>query len=328
MSSHSNAEDVGHEAAAGSAAWVPVEVGDRGDADDLGERGRHEAAGIGGGVAGAADEHHAGGGRGQIAACRASLTQSPQSRDSPKLMDATSTSLAGLPSVFEPGHVIEAAQDQRLGRVAGVVEDLDRDQLRLGRDAHHAGAVQGSGGRPGHVRAVPVAVIRRSGWREAVLAAGLVDAGSQVRMVEVDAGVDDRDPRAGAAEAVLVGPARRPGNGRRCASRRREASRSARRHDRVLRAERSDCFARAAAAAADPTNWKPFTAWRYVWPVVPPAARASCLAASRLAPESSSTIHESLFTLVLLAAVAEPGMEAVTSRRHGNRCHQAWQGSG
>ena len=76
-------------------------------------------------------------------------------------------------------------------------EDAQRDHAGLGSDADRAEAVLGRGDRAGHVRAVAVEVLR-----EAVVADPVV-AGEQpcrqVRMGEVDAGVDDRDGGAGAA---------------------------------------------------------------------------------------------------------------------------------
>ena len=107
----------------------------------------------------------------------------------------------------ETDHLVEPAQDQRLGRVARVVEDLDRHQCRLRRDAHHPDPVHRRCRGAGDVRAVAVAVVGRQRRIDAVLAAGHVDVRGQVRMGEIDAGVDDRDAGRRAPVARLIGTA-------------------------------------------------------------------------------------------------------------------------
>ena len=80
---------------------------------------------------------------------------------------------------------------------AGGVQHAQRHDLRLRSDADDAGAVLGRGDRAGDVRAVAVGVLRVGVVVDEVVA-GHEPAG-EVRMAEVDAGVDDRDGHARAA---------------------------------------------------------------------------------------------------------------------------------
>ena len=73
-----------------------------------------------------------------------------------------------------------------------LVEHLDGIERRLRRDADDVRAFDRGGDRPGTVRAVALIVHGRGDARDEARAADVVRL--EVRVVEVDAGVDDRDP--------------------------------------------------------------------------------------------------------------------------------------
>ncbi len=118
-------------------------------------------------------------------------------------MLATWTSFVGLRR-WRAGQVVDAADEVRPLAVAGVVEDLDRHDPRLRRDADDADAVAADRrDDAGDVRPVSVAVLWRAG-ADAVEAEPDVEVGHEVRMGQVDAGVEDGDPYAGSGEAGVV----------------------------------------------------------------------------------------------------------------------------
>ncbi len=107
-----------------------------------------------------------------------------------------------------------------------------------------------------------VAVVRLGSDRDAVLPEGAIDRGGQLGMIEVDAGVEDRDPRAVAAEPGLVGAggATEPiGADPLDPERKRLGQLRAGCRPGPMRP--AGCAPSAAAACADPWNWNPFRAW-------------------------------------------------------------------
>ena len=96
--------------------------------------------------------------------------------------------------------MIDAAHDGGRRAIARIVQDLDRDDPGRRRDADDADPVVGDTGRgAGDVRSVPVPIFGRSG-AHAVLSTRGVDIGSEIGMIQVDAGIEDGDRNAGAAE--------------------------------------------------------------------------------------------------------------------------------
>jgi hypothetical protein len=128
----------------------------------------------------------------------------------------------------------------------GAVEDLGGEHARPRRDAHDAGAVVARGDRAGDVRAVAVVVVGRGARRHAVAPAG----DGEVRVVEVDAGVDDGD----------VGGARVARGGRRRGLHAAHAGRGAVPAARaaVARTSRSGATTATAASARRRSTWLRF----------------------------------------------------------------------
>src|SRR3712207_2401287 len=85
-------------------------------------------------------------------------------------------------------HPVEAAEDLRERALAAARQDLDGVEPRSRRDAGDAGALVARGDRAGHVGPVAAVVLGGRPRPDAVDAAGRVE----VRVLEVDAGVDDR----------------------------------------------------------------------------------------------------------------------------------------
>src|SRR6185295_396716 len=113
--------------------------------------------------------------------------------------------VVGIAVGREAGHVVDTADDVRPVPLARVAQDLDRDEAggrgnaddpdvvaRLGRDD------------PGDVGPVTVAVLGRTGV-VAVATERAVDIRDEVRMREVDPGIEDGDARSGAREPLVVG---------------------------------------------------------------------------------------------------------------------------
>ena len=195
------------ELASGEAPWIPIEVGDRGDADDLREGGRHERPRVGRVVSGPTDEHDPEGvSRADRRMERVIDARAPLPRVAPTHVgdiDVVGRARVGI----EGDDPVHAAQDERLGAIAGVVEHFDRHQGRLGRDADDADVVEWRCGCTGDVRAVAVAVVRRDFIVEAIEARIGVDAFREVWVIQIDPGVDDGNPCAGPAVTRAVGVA-------------------------------------------------------------------------------------------------------------------------
>ena len=87
---------------------------------------------------------------------------------------------------------VDAGDDPGELATAVAVEDLDAIERRLRRHADNVRALDGGGNRSGTVRAVALIVHGRGDARDEARAAYVVRL--KVRVVEVDAGIDDRDP--------------------------------------------------------------------------------------------------------------------------------------
>ena len=101
----------------------------------------------------------------------------------------------------QPGQVVDRADEVRPFTRARVVEHLERHESGpAGATPTTPIAVGGRGDDAGDVRPVAVAVLRRPGGH-AVAAEADVEVGDEVRVGQVDAGVEDRDADAVTGEA-------------------------------------------------------------------------------------------------------------------------------
>ena len=80
----------------------------------------------------------------------------------------------------------------------------DRENLGIERDPVAAEPVAGRGGDPGDLGAVAVDIVEEGGVAADDVGAGRRDVGDQIRVIDIDAGVDNRDGLAGAAEAAAI----------------------------------------------------------------------------------------------------------------------------
>ena len=205
------------EPAAAQSAGLAVEVGQRRDRDHLGECGRDERRGIDRRVARRGDE----GDPGRVGVADglsdSAVGAGPDRSDVAEAHVRDAHVVRRVAVGRQAGQVVDRADQIRPFTGTLVVEHLERHEPRLGGHADDAQPVRGRGDDPGDVRAVAVAVLRRTG-RHAVAAERGVEVRDEVGMGEIDPGVQDRDLDAGPGEPLarravvgrVVGPD--PGN--------------------------------------------------------------------------------------------------------------------
>ncbi len=186
-------EDVEPEITAGEAPGA-VEIGERGDGDDLGIGSGEEAVGIDGVVAGGGDHGHV---AGDEVADRLVHGAGRTSRALGVELPETHVHDGRRAVHGERHHVIETTDDLGIGTEPGVIEDLDRRKAGIGGHADHPLPVVGRRCRAGDVGAVPLAVVRVAGTG-AVLALFRLEVRGEIDVGGHDAGVENRDPHRGA----------------------------------------------------------------------------------------------------------------------------------
>ena len=196
------------EPAAALATRLTVQVGQGRDRDHLGEGSRDERRRIDGRVAGRGDVDDPRGHRSTDRLANPTIGATPDRAGIAEAHVGNADVVRRITVGHQPGEVVDRADQVRPLALARVVEHLDRHDPRRRCDPDDPVAVGGRGDDPGDMRPVPVTVLRRAG-RDAVPAEPDVEVRDQVRVGEVDAGVEDRDADASAGEAGGKGARRR-----------------------------------------------------------------------------------------------------------------------